>query len=328
MSFFGFRSLRSDKELIKMIKKNILSFLLVILHFSSVKTQKIAQEKCAEYGQAVYQAETVPFFRSSGRTKMVSTCTMYDNTLIVGGKAARIKEFPHMAAIGFGTLEGEEIMWLCGGSLISEKHVLTAAHCTISRRGPPRRVRLGMVDLFDNSSYIQEKSVEKFVNHPQYKRPRKYHDIAIVFLESPVIFTPFVRPACVNTLENINQKHAQAIGFGKRFYDDNDRSTTLLKVKLPLFSNEVCSKYILTHPIEMPNGLIDSEMCAGDLDGGRDTCEGDSGGPLQVVQMEPYCTYSIIGVTSFGRFCGMKNSLGVYSKVDQFVPWIESVIWQ
>lgn len=56
--------------------------------------------------------------------------------------------------------------------------------------------------------------------------------------------------------------------------------------------------------------------------------QGDSGGPLQVVLDNPYCMYSVVGVTSFGKFCGFKNSPAVYTRVSSYVPWIESVVWK
>lgn len=77
----------------------------------------------------------------------------------------------------------------------------------------------------------------------------------------------------------------------------------------------------------LPSGIITSQLCAGELNGGKDTCQGDSGGPIQIVKNNPYCMYDIVGVTSFGKFCGFKNSPAVYTKVSYYIPWIESIVW-
>ena len=55
--------------------------------------------------------------------------------------------------------------------------------------------------------------------------------------------------------------------------------------------------------------------------------QGDSGGPLQIQLDEPYCSFALVGVTSFGKFCGFPQSPGVYTRVSYYVPWIESLVW-
>lgn len=80
--------------------------------------------------------------------------------------------------------------------------------------GPPQKVRLGSVNLHDSDDFVEEIIIDHFVNHPEYKRPRKYHDIAIMFLKKLVTFTAFVRPACLNTVEHFRFIEARASGFG------------------------------------------------------------------------------------------------------------------
>lgn len=74
-------------------------------------------------------------------------------------------------------------------------------------------------------------------------------------------------------------------------------------------------------------GVKDSQFCAGEMAGKKDTCQGDSGGPLQIVLKEPFCMYSVIGVTSMGKFCGFENSPGLYTKVASYLSWIEPIVW-
>lgn len=55
--------------------------------------------------------------------------------------------------------------------------------------------------------------------------------------------------------------------------------------------------------------------------------QGDSGGPLQRVLEKPYCMYSIVGVTSFGKFCAFKFTPAIYTRVSSYIDWIEKIVW-
>jgi Trypsin len=91
---------------------------------------------------------------------------------------------------------------------------------------------------------------------------------------------------------------------------------------------------------------VDSQLCAGLLEGGQDTCQGDSGklqvfvtqrwgllsssfpgGPLQITLPSNRCVYYLVGVTSFGKSCGLKNETAIYTRVSSYIGWIESVVW-
>lgn len=86
---------------------------------------------CAEYARSVYELQSPPALAGGDKQLVnVSLCAITDKKLIVGGTKAEPKEFPHMAAIGYNS--GSTIRWDCGGTLISELFVLTAAHCTSS----------------------------------------------------------------------------------------------------------------------------------------------------------------------------------------------------
>lgn len=89
----------------------------------------LLSSECAENAEAVYGFAIPPTPTLDRKPVNMSLCALKTRKLIVGGKKAEAKEFPHMAAVGFNG-PNEKISWLCGGSLISSKVVLTAAHCT------------------------------------------------------------------------------------------------------------------------------------------------------------------------------------------------------
>lgn len=102
----------------------------------------------------------------------------------MGGIKSVENEFPHMSAIGWRLDEGE-ITWRCGGSLISEKFVLSAAHCVKSAVGEPNVIRIGDLDLQDvnDGASPQEFGIKNIIVHPDYNKNLKYHDIALFELD-------------------------------------------------------------------------------------------------------------------------------------------------
>lgn len=99
-----------------------------------------------------------------------------------------------------------------------------------------------------------------------------------------------------------------------------------MKVTLDLIDRVQCNSFFPRRPA-INNGVMASMICAGVLEGGKDTCQGDSGGPIQVILQDPYCMYSIIGITSFGSYCGFSNSPAIYTNVTYYIPWIEDTVW-
>jgi secreted trypsin-like serine protease len=252
--------------------------------------------------------------------------------VIAFGEKAKSREFPHMAAVGYGD-DKKDVLWACGGSLISDQFVLTAAHCTRTRDyGDPKWVRLGELNLNDTTEDAdpQDFDVEAVFVHPDYKPPSHYNDVALLKLKKTVLFNLYIKPACVHTEEKLPNSLIQAIGWGKTdFYGDS--SSHLLKVYLTIIKHKTCSKsYSNISERKLAKGIEDkSQICAGDASG-KDTCPGDSGGPLQFWQSssgELLDHFVVIGITSFGKACGVENSAGVYTRVSFFRSWIEDTLW-
>uniref|UniRef100_A0A182J3U9 Peptidase S1 domain-containing protein n=1 Tax=Anopheles atroparvus TaxID=41427 RepID=A0A182J3U9_ANOAO len=250
--------------------------------------------------------------------------------LVFGGVQANLTEFPHMAVLGWpepgqnGSSSGQ-ILWQCGGSLITERFVLTAAHCAADTNNiPPRLVRLGDVNLAasDDDEYAQQFEIRRIVRHPEHWFSRKYFDLALVELDGVARFTAGVCPACLWTKQALPAQIFETAGFGAISFGGAP-VPNLLKTTLRTMSSTECTK-LYKNTRGLSEGIVSDQMCAFELD--ADTCQGDSGGPLQVSlrsfrDTQPF----VVALTSFGRGCGTGSS-GVYQRVASHIPWIESVV--
>ncbi|KAF5282475.1 hypothetical protein FQR65_LT14284 [Abscondita terminalis] len=241
---------------------------------------------------------------------------------ILGGQNATLGEFPHMAALGYKYVEEDELKWECGASLISKKFLLTAAHCIVKlNRVLPTIVRLGIVDTTgkDNVQPLDIK-VKRTIVNPEYLPRLKRNDIALIELETEITKNQYVHPACL--YQKTNDPIALVVTGWGFTSAGGDASTVLQKAVLEPVPVSNCSAQYQT---QSPRPILGTQICAVSSDGKKDTCSGDSGGPLQI-QEEISTIYTIVGVTSYGIGCGGKIP-GVYARVSSYLDWIESNVW-
>ncbi|XP_023949934.1 venom protease [Bicyclus anynana] len=300
--------------------------------------RRLSERKCDEYSRHVTQ--TVGFITLDAEPEKMTLsapkCDYNGVELIVGGENANQGEFPHMVALGWEDVVGNHV-FNCGGSLISSRFVLTAGHCTetpnkLLRDPKPQIVRLGDQNLNpnvrDNASPV-DIPIKTIHKHPGYESPVKYNDIALLELNADVDFEDSIRPACLWTKPDF-PGYSKAIATGWGVVDPRQPTKTsdeLKKVSLSLLETNFCNKTLEDTFNRNWWGFSDSQMCAGELRGGQDTCQGDSGSPLQVASRSNKCIFHVVGVTSFGRSCARSGRPAVYTRVSSYLDWIEGLVW-
>ncbi|XP_042224071.1 trypsin alpha-3-like [Homarus americanus] len=253
---------------------------------------------------------SVPFIQPEPRVNFNAGCKcgQKGGSRIVGGITTGVNEWPWQAALMFG--DGQ----FCGGSLINDRYVLTAAHCTEGLKADEIYVHLAEHDLSNSEeTHLVIRSVSKIINHQNYQPGDEINDIALLKLSSPVTVGDIVLPVCLPPLSpTYAGKTATVTGWGTTS-SGGTSADTLREVKLKVLSNGGCKK-------SYGESIKKTMLCAGSA--GKDSCQGDSGGPL--VFKDGGGNYDQIGVVSWGFGCGDSGYPGVYTRVNKYLKWIKS----
>ncbi|NWS68697.1 FA10 factor, partial [Crotophaga sulcirostris] len=204
--------------------------------------------------------------------------------------------------------------WFCGGTILNEYFILTAAHCTSQYKD--LRVIVGMVDREKEDLSRAMHRVEEITVHAKFDNKTYDSDIALLKLKEPITFSEDVVPACLpeeDFANNVlmNQSFGIVSGFGNTF--ERARPVEKMKVlQIPYVDTNTC-KLALDSPV------TSNMFCAGYDQDGKDTCQGDGGGP-HVTRYNG--TYFVTGIISWGEGCGRAGKYGVYTKLSKFLPWV------
>lgn len=241
---------------------------------------------------------------------------------IVGGSPSRPGEWPWQVSVQLTHPQFGKIGHWCGGVLIDKSWILTAAHCIINPLfSLPQpvfwKVRLGDHHLQKTEGSEITIPVSNVYYNPWYLGYQ--NDLALMRLSEPAKIGNNVQPICLPTSEDgFQDMVCTATGWGK--VDFNKKASNILqKVDVKVMDNTICQNaYMANFNISIRS----SHLCAGDLTGGKGTCLGDSGGPLQCMINKKWY---LAGLTSFGSGCAKPGFPDVYTKITYYVDWIKQI---
>uniref|UniRef100_A0A8C2MZ11 trypsin n=1 Tax=Cricetulus griseus TaxID=10029 RepID=A0A8C2MZ11_CRIGR len=234
-----------------------------------------------------------------------------DGDKIVGGYTCQKNSIPYQVSLNSG-------YHFCGGSLINEQWVVTAAHCYKTRI----QVRVGEHNINDLEGDEQFATAAKIIRHPSFVRKTLDNDIMLIKLASPVTLSARVATVALPTssvpagTQCLISGWGNTLSFGGTLHSFpflTELYPDLLQcLEAPVLTQAECKA-------AYPGKITDNMFCAGFLAGGKDSCQGDSGGPL-------VCNGELQGIVSWGYGCALADNPGVYTKVVNYVDWIQSTI--
>ncbi|XP_053694614.1 CLIP domain-containing serine protease B15-like [Sabethes cyaneus] len=264
--------------------------------------------------------------------------TLLDN--IVGGQETEPDEYPWTVLLVYE--KAGRTQYRCGGTLINDRYVVTAAHC-VADIGHVRlkAARLGEWDITtqidckgsgDNKIYCNQfphldVPIDKVVVHEMYSEYtlNREHDIALLRLANPVTMTDSISPICLPTSAMDKQMKVEGEIFDVAGWGADDafetRSQRKKKVSLPGHNISVCDLAFAAAQVK----FTENQLCVGGV-AGKDSCRGDSGGPLMVIMEN---RWHLAGVVSIGTVkCGQKGFPAIYTRLGSYLPWIAGRIEQ
>jgi trypsin len=195
----------------------------------------------------------------------------------------------------------------CGGSIVNENYIVTAAHCA-QAAASGYTIVAGEHNLSSNEGSEQSRTVAQIKNHPNYNGNTLSSDIALMRVSQPFQFGQYVAAANLASSDPSDNSNVVVAGWGA-LTEGGSSPTILMKVTVPMVSLASCrSSY-------GSGSILAGMICAGT--GGKDSCQGDSGGPLMSGN-------SLSGIVSWGQGCARPNYPGVYTSVAYFRSWITS----
>lgn len=241
------------------------------------------------------------------------------NAMIVGGTTAVKGSWPWQAGIIKNYLVGGGGYHMCGGTLINDQWIVSAAHCFYRwKRLSDYAITLGSHDRDDMDDTQVNSKLGGIWVHENYDTRTLDNDIALLKLENPVSLTDYIDTACVATNDYPADTMCVVTGWGNQ--ETTVDNPKLQQVYVPIIDSATCNRENW-----YDGGVSDNMFCAGYSAGGKDSCQGDSGGPF-VCQNAASGAWELTGVVSWGYGCADPLNPGVYTRVTRYVDWISGIV--
>ncbi|CAL4066424.1 unnamed protein product, partial [Meganyctiphanes norvegica] len=271
-------------------------FLLLALVVAAAKTNPLSAEEWRwKFRHPTLEAQSLS---QSQKTK------------IVGGNEVTPHSYPWQVGLFI------DDMYFCGGSIISEDWILTAAHCMDGANFVD--VVMGAHNIRDDNEPTEVRTTSTdFFTHENWNSFTLTNDLALIKMPEPITFTPEIQPVCLPTYTDANDDFVGAsvtlTGWGRDSDSASGISEVLKEVDVTTISTADCQAYY---------GIVTDNILCIDSEGGHGSCNGDSGGPMNYVVGGVTQTR---GITSFGSSTGCETGYpDGYTRVTSYLDWIES----
>lgn len=238
----------------------------------------------------------------------ISACAGRPRGRILRGYEAAPHRKPYMASL---QVDGKHV---CGGFLIADQWVLSAAHCLEDKPNKPFQVLLGAHSLSEPEPHKRLYGVRAEISHPGSSKETNDDDLLLLQLEETAQLNEHVKVLAFQRQDTDvpTGTECEVAGWGEMNHNGK-LPDKLQQVERPVISRETCNGRIYHD-----NTITEKMMCTDSRR--KDTCPGDSGGPL-------VCNGIAEGVVSAGsRVCGNYKKPGIYTRIAPYVDWIDSVM--
>ncbi|XP_069509536.1 transmembrane protease serine 12-like [Ambystoma mexicanum] len=245
---------------------------------------------------------------------------MKSGSRIVGGQDAMPGAWPWQVSLQYMSLY-RGFRHTCGGTIINNNWVMSAAHCFLQRRDIPRwRAVAGLHNIIFPSKSTEIRRIEYVTVHRYYSERSMDNDIALLKLAAFLPYGDHIQPICIPYNIQLNMTSSTqcfVTGWGTTS-QGGALAILLQEAQVNIIPSSLCNTP------EWYNDIVSSNMiCAGYEGGGIDACQGDSGGPF-VCYIPEYRRFYQFGITSFGYGCGKWHFPGVYTRVENYKNWIQN----
>ncbi|KAF7286799.1 hypothetical protein GWI33_004204 [Rhynchophorus ferrugineus] len=297
-----------------------------ILSSECVKQDSLGQISCGYQGSGLV---CCPNTESHGEEDKPSTPGKFVDGVRCGQSQVEgegydgIGAYPWIARVGFRNTQTGEVKYPCTGSILSNKVILTAAHCALAKAESYKLYSVRVGEWMTNTEIdcgeefcglpVQDIPISHVIVHPGYQKQNYRHNIALMVLKNKIKYGVTAQPICLPESWSVTSNNGILVGWGKTAGQTESpyRQQTLF---LPIISLRQCEKvYGRTLPIS------DEQVCAGGQRG-QDACSGFGGAPLLVKHSS---TYYQVGILSFGSDqCGAAGIPSVYTNIKKYITWI------